>query len=293
MSGIEFFTKRYAELGWQFKEPHPKQAIRINSSNTKGKNIKDRIESAGIRLEKIPFLETGYWVRNSRVSVGATAEYLLGLYSVQESAAQIPATLFTDIHDKTVFDACAAPGGKTVQIADLMNNTGAIIASDINRRRLEPLVNHLERCGVTNTIVYQLDARQAERLKMKFDRILIDAPCSGNFAADLNWFERRTIEDVERNAKLQREILKQTTSLLNKNGEIVYSTCSLEPEENELNIEWAIRNLNLQVEDINSFGDEGLTQVFGNRLSRSIKKCRRIWPEETQGFFISKLRGGG
>ncbi len=293
MSGKEFFTTRYAELGWQFKEIRLKQAIRINTSNTKGKNIVERLESTGVRLEKVPFLRNGYWVRNSEVSVGATAEYLLGLYSVQEAAAQIPASLFKEVRDRTVFDACAAPGGKTVQLADLMKNAGAIVASDISRRRLTALANHLERCGVSNTLVYELDARQARCLGMKFDRILIDAPCSGNFAADRNWFERRTIGDVERNAKVQREILKQTSPLLNANGEIVYSTCSIEPEENELNIDWALKNLKLQVEDIDCFGEKGLTDVFGKRLDSSLEKCRRIWPGETQGFFVCKLRGAG
>jgi len=172
-----------------------------------------------------------------------------------------------------------------------MNNTGVIVASDIKKRRLTALTNHLERCGVSNTLVYELDARRAQRLKLKFDRILIDAPCSGNFAADSNWFERRTIDDVERNAKLQREILKQATALLIENGEIVYSTCSLEPEENELNIDWAIKTLNLKVEEIDSFGKEGLTNVFGTRLDRSLEKCKRIWPGETQGFFVCKLKG--
>lgn len=293
MSGKDFFTHRYAELGWQFREPRLKQAIRINTSNTDAKNILERLGSTGVQLEKIPFLKNGYWVKNSKVSVGATAEYLLGLYSVQEAAAQIPVTLFRQVHDMTVFDACAAPGGKTVQLADMMKNTGAIVASDISRRRLKALTNHLERCNVSNTLVYELDARQGKQFGMKFDKILIDAPCSGNFAADKNWFERRTIEDVERNAKTQKEILKQTTPLLNGNGEIVYSTCSLEPEENELNIDWAIKNLSLRVENIDCFGEKGLTEVFGNRLDSSVEKCRRIWPGETQGFFVCKLRGVG
>ena len=222
MSSKEFFTSRYAKLGWQFKETRLTQAIRINTSNSRGKNIVQRLESIGVKLEKIPFLKTGYWVKDSTVSAGATAEYLLGLYSIQEAAAQIPATLFTTLDGKTVYDACAAPGGKTVQLADLMNNTGVIVASDIKKKRLTALTNHLERCGVTNTLVYDLDARRAHRLEMKFDRILIDAPCSGNFASDRNWFKRRTISDVDRNARLQKDILKQAIVVLAENGEIVY-----------------------------------------------------------------------
>ena len=290
MSGKQFFMERYAELGWEFRNVESRQAVRINQVNARGKNLVERLRGLGVQLEKVSFLETGYWVGTSRVSAGATAEYLLGLYSIQEAAAQIPATLFTDLRRKTVLDACAAPGGKTVQLADLMGNTGAIVALDVNRRRLAALSNHLERCHISNTIVYCSDARQASSLNLKFDRIILDVPCSGNFASDRAWFERRTLSDVERNSKVQREILKEAAKCVAAKGEIVYSTCSLEPEEDELNIDWAVKNLNLRTEEINCPGDEGLTKVFGQKLDASIRRCRRIWPGGTQGFFVCKLK---
>jgi len=290
MSGNEFFVKRYAQLGWEFKEVESRQAIRINLVNAKGKNIVGRMRDLGVQLEKVPFLVAGYWVGKSKVSVGATAEYLLGLYSVQEAAAQIPASLFNKPDRKTVLDACAAPGGKTVQLADLMGNTGVVVALDVNKKRLAALSNHLERCRVSNAIVYNLDARQASRLNLKFDRILLDVPCSGNFASDKEWFKRRTLNDIERNSKVQREILAEAVKCLSANGELVYSTCSLEPEEDELNIDWAVKNLNLQIEEVDCFGREGLTEVFGRKLDASVKRCRRIWPGDTQGFFVGKLK---
>jgi NOL1/NOP2/sun family putative RNA methylase len=290
MSGKEFFANRYAGLGWKFEDAKPRQAIRINVANAKGKNLEERLQAIGVQLAKIPFLETGYWVRGSKVSVGATAEYLLGLYSIQEAAAQIPATLFTDLKDRTVLDSCAAPGGKTVQLADLMGNTGVVVALDVKKRRLAALANHLERCHVGNTVVYNLDARYVSRLKLKFSRILVDAPCSGNFAADRNWFKRRTLKDVERNARLQRDILAEAATVLSEDGELVYSTCSLEPEEDEVNMDWAVKHLNLQIEEVDCHGENGLTEVSGKRLDASVEKCRRIWPGETQGFFVCKLK---
>ncbi len=292
MSGKEFFVHRYERLGWKFEDAKPRQAIRLNVTNVKGKNLEERLQTIGVQLEKVPFLETGYWVRKSKVSVGATAEYLLGLYSIQEAAAQIPATLFADLKGRTVLDACAGPGGKTVQLADLMGNTGVLVALDVKKRRLAALSNHLERCRVGNTIVYHLDARQASRLKLKFDRILLDAPCSGNFAGDRDWFKRRTLADVKRNAKLQREILAEAAECLRADGEIVYSTCSLEPEENEVNMDWATKHLNLQIEEVDCHGQKGLTNVFGSHLDASVERCRRIWPAETQGFFVCKLKKG-
>jgi NOL1/NOP2/sun family putative RNA methylase len=291
MANKEFFINRYREMGWKYKDVAPRQAIRINAVNVeKTDALLQRLHSIGIELEKVPFLDQGYWVCESKFSVGATSEYLLGLYSIQEAAAQIPVTLFTESENKTVLDACSAPGGKTVQLADSMRNNGAIIALDVKRQRLTALANQLERCHVKNTIVYFLDAREVSQLKVKFDRILLDLPCSGNFAADKNWFNRRTMEDVERNASLQREILAQAVKVLRNNGEIVYSTCSLEPEENELNIDWALKNLGFQVEEIKCHGQRALTNVLGKNLDGSIADCRRIWPGNTQGFFVCKLK---
>lgn len=258
--------------------------------NVRGFDVVGRLRDLGVELEKVPFLQNGYWVIRSDFSVGATVEYLLGYYSVQEAAAQIPATLFTDLKDKIVLDACAAPGGKTVQLADLMNNTGVIVALDVNKRRLEALMNQLERCRVRNTVVYRLDARQASKLGLKFDRILLDVPCSGNFATDKDWFRRRTFRDVERNAKLQKQILAEAAKVLKDDGEMVYATCSLEPEENELNIDWAVKTLGLETVEIDCYGWEAPTEVFGKRLDESVRRCRRIWPGKTQGFFVCKLK---
>jgi NOL1/NOP2/sun family putative RNA methylase len=294
MFGKEFFVNRYRVLGWEFRDVTPRQAIRVNSMNVKGFDLLERLNSLGVKLEEIPFARGGYWVVNSKFSVGATVEYLLGYYSIQEAAAQIPATLFADLKGKTVLDACAAPGGKTVQLADLMGNTGVIVALDINRQRLKALQNHLERCHVKNAVVYRLDARKASKLSLKFDRILLDVPCSGNFATDKFWFERRTLADVKRNAKLQREILAEAAKILMEDGEIVYATCSLEPEENELNIDWVVKNLGLETVEIECYGEEAPTEVFGKRLDDSVRNCRRIWPsEKTQGFFVCKLKKRG
>ena len=290
MSQKQFFIDRYAKLGWTYRETKLKQSIRINQIDIKGKKLPERLRGLGVELEKIPFLPAGYWVNKSTVSVGATAEYLLGLYSIQEAAAQIPASLFTALGGKMVLDACAAPGGKTLQLSDLMGNSGVITALDINKQRLNALANHLERCHISNTIVYNIDARQAGMLNRKFDRILLDVPCSGNFAGDSQWFYRRTLDDVERNAEVQKAILKETASCLADRGEIVYSTCSLEPEEDELNMDWAIKNLGLQIQKIECIGANGLTEVLGKKLDASVAFCKRLWPGETQGFFVCKLK---
>ncbi len=139
MSKKDFFISRYNQLGWNFVNIRPNQAVRINNNYTEPEKLLTRLKNSGIILEKIPFLKNGYWVTKSKVSVGATAEYLLGFYSIQGAASQIPASLFTKIKGKKVLDACSAPGGKTVQLSNLMGNTGLIVALDVNKRRLSAL----------------------------------------------------------------------------------------------------------------------------------------------------------
>jgi NOL1/NOP2/sun family putative RNA methylase len=290
MSSKQFFVNRYQKLGWNYKQVKLRQAIRINTMNAGRDTVVSRLESLGIVLEKIHFLEDGYWISKSKFSVGATAEYLLGLYSIQEAAAQIPAILFTEPENKTVLDACASPGGKTVQLANLMNNSGVIVALELKERKMFALTNQLERSRVTNTAIYNMDAKEASKLNMKFDCVLLDVPCSGNPITDRDWFNKRTMEDVYRNARRQRQILTEAAKVTKDGGEIGYATCSMEPEENEFNIDWALGALNVKVEEINCYGEKGLTNVFGKELDSSIEKCRRIWPEQTQGFFVCKLR---
>ena len=290
MSGKQFFVNRYQKLGWNYKQVKLRQAIRINTMNAGRDTVVSRLESLGISLEKIPFLENGYWISKSKFSVGATAEYLLGLYSIQEAAAQIPATLFTEPENKTVLDACASPGGKTVQLANLMNNSGVTVALELKERKMFALVNQLERSRVTNAAVYNMDAKEASKLNIQFDCVLLDVPCSGNPITDRDWFNKRTIEDVHRNARRQRQILTEAAKVTKDDGEIVYATCSLEPEENEFNIDWALGALNVKIEEIKCYGERGLTNVFGKELDSSIEKCKRIWPDQTQGFFVCKLR---
>lgn len=290
MSGKEFFINRYEELDWTYREVELKPSIRINTVNARTEEVLARLESQGVKIERIPFVEDGFWIDKSHFSIGATAEYLLGFYSIQEAAAQIPATVFSELANKMILDACAAPGGKTVQLADCMRNSGVIVALDAKRSRLHALSNQLERCRVKSTVVYHMDARDASRLNIEFDRVLLDVPCSGNYVTDRAWFRRRTLADIERNAAVQKQILTEAVKVAKPDGEIVYSTCSLEPEENEVNMDWAIKNLSLEIEEITCHGENGLTNVFGRELDESIVKCRRIWPELTQGFFVCKFK---
>ncbi len=278
------FIKRYEELGWDFQDIHNKHCIRVNNLKINSKELVKRLELKGISLKKVPFLENGYYAR-SKFSLGATPEYLLGLYGLQEAAAQLPVRILSP--EGIVLDCCAAPGGKTAQIAE---KADVVIALESQSSRVKPLLNNLERLGIKNSIVYNADARSFEA-KIKFKKILVDAPCSGNFVTDKSWFEKQSISNFLARQKLQKEILSNVSGLLDEKGELAYSTCSMEPEENELVLQWAIEKLGLKVVPIDCIGVNGLTDVFGQKLDSQIKNAKRIWPSfaDTQGFFIAKL----
>lgn len=279
------FIERYEQLGWEFVPVYPKQCLRINNLKVDEKELVKRLDSKKINLKRVPFLEHGYYAR-SRFSLGATPEYLLGLYALQEAVSQLPVKVLKP--EGIVLDCCAAPGGKTAQIAE---KAEMVVALESQSSRVPSLINNLERLGVKNALVYNVDARAFEP-DIKFDKILVDAPCSGNYVTDKTWFEKQSISNFITRQKLQKEILASAFGLLAEKGELVYSTCSLEPEENEMVLQWAIDNLGAKVMPIECIGVNGLTNVFGKNLDSQIRNAKRIWPSiaETQGFFIARLK---
>ncbi len=287
----QFFLDRYRELGHRLTgDEKTPQAIRMNTIKTSDAEIMETLTSLDIKLTIVPYLDHGYVVEESGFSLGASIEYLLGLYSLQESASMYAAQTLAPNSGDTVLDMCAAPGGKTTQMAAYMGNRGQLYAVDVDRRRVYALENNLERCGVMNSLVYHGDVTGME-LGTRFSKVLLDAPCSGNYVTDPGWFGKRSIEDVHRNAEIQRRLLSAAVRHLEPGGTLLYSTCSLEPEENELNMEWLLRNHEAFLEEIDGPGEKGLTEVFGQRLSEEISNSHRFWPNmtHTQGFFLAKV----
>jgi len=293
---MNIFLERYKQLGQNIipEKVRTWQAIRINTIKIKTEELLKRMKKENVILVKIPFLDFGYSVQSTNFSVGAAPEHLFGYYYVQETASQIPVQILNPKKDEIVLDMSAAPGGKTTQIAQYMENKGIITALDVNNMRLFSLRNNIERMGVKNTIIFQKDAKFVSDLGVKFDKILLDAPCSGNFAADSKWFDKRKLEDIKNSAKTQKQLFAAAVEILKDGGELVYSTCSLEPEEDEMVVDWALTEFSgLKLEKVDMpIGDEGLTEPFGIQLNKSIKNTRRFWPNKTntQGFFIAKFK---
>ena len=291
MSGREFFLERYRDLGHTLSgREKTRKAIRLNSLKAP-EDILERLGSLGAKLSKISFLRDGYYVDGSEFSLGASFEYLLGYYTLQEAASQFVAKVLDPQPGESILDTCAAPGIKTTQIAAYMENQGSITAVDINRSRLYVLENSLERMGVENCVAYHGDIMELDFGEQLFDRVVIDAPCSGSYVNDSNWFGKRTLNDVDRNSEFQENFLARGMDLLKPGGVLIYATCSLEPEENELNIDWLLEYYDAHLEAFEGPGSPGISQIFDTTLNPELDKTMRFWPEETgtQGFYIAKV----
>ncbi len=277
---MNFFLERYKKWGFPQKKVRIQKTIRIqNFVQTTDAIIKSF--DSDIHIQKITYLDFGY-TYSAPYSLASSIQYLSGQIYIQESASQIPAQILKPTQKDRVLDICASPGSKTTQLAQLMKNKGVLVANDVEKKRIEKLCVNIERSHITNTIITQFDARDIAKIDMTFDKILVDAPCSGNFILEDDWFEKRNIEDIQKMSQLQKEILESAFSVLKKGGTLVYSTCSLEIEENEHVVEHILSKENVELLDIDiSIGSEGLTAVT--------KKCKRLWPTETktQGFFIA------
>lgn len=285
------FLQRYLQLGHDLTgEERTFKSIRINNLKKNRKLLLKRLNGLGASLKKIDYLRDGYVIEESPFSLGASFEYLLGHYTLQEASSQFPVEALGPRPGEAVLDMCAAPGIKTTQLAAHMENQGAVIAVDVDRSRLYALENNLERCGVENCVVYHSDVNELDFGEIRFDKVLLDAPCSGNYVIDGEWFEKRSLEDVERNAERQRGLLETAVGLLREGGVLSYTTCSLEPEEDELNVQWLLDNFDVELREIEGPGSRGLTEVFGEELDDDVGRSMRFWPDEmgTQGFFVAE-----
>ena len=290
------FLSRYEELGVEVDPSfRPRPALRVNPLRVSPDECVRVLRRKGVELAPVPGVAHGYWY-DASFSLGAAPEFLLGWYHVQEAASQVPPLVLAPRPGETVLDMAAAPGGKTVGLAQLMGDDGVVVALDADHRRLGSLRNNLERLGVSSVAVYKKDARFAHDLGVDFDRVLLDAPCSGNFCVESDFFVKRSVSDVRQRARLQKELLRSAYRVLKKGGVLVYSTCSLEPEEDEVVVDWLLGeypDLRLEKVDV-PLGEPGFTEVFGRSLHGSLSLTRRFWPQRsgTQGFFVARVVKG-
>jgi len=201
-----------------------------------------------------------------------------------------------------VWDACAAPGSKTTQIADAMGDEGTVVANDNNLGRLSALRHNAERLGITNTIVTNQDARNFSTKPLafdEFDRALVDAPCSceGTCRKNPDVLDQWTLGHVDAVAGIQKGILARAVQATRPGGVVVYSTCTFAPEENEAVLAHVLANEDCELVefDLPLDTDPGVTEWEEETYDESVTRAKRIYPHrnDTGGFFCAKLRVGG
>ena len=271
-------------------------SIRMNTLRMESEKTIERLQKKKIKLENIPWLSHGYYADfEGHSTPGAFLEHMLGFYYVQGVPSMTTVEVLDPQPDETILDLAAAPGGKTTHIAQQMQNSGKVVSVEMDRRRISSLESNILRCGVTNAIVLRGDARKIEKLNLEPDRILLDAPCSGEGLIPLDPTRKtsKSMADVRFCATKEDELLDAAVTVLAPGGTIVYSTCSIAPEENEYVVDEILKRYpEMKIVPIPlDFGTPGYSEPFGVSLDESLKLARRFLPHlhGSEGFFICKM----
>jgi NOL1/NOP2/sun family putative RNA methylase len=251
-------------------------------------------------LESVPFVQTGYYYQPQTNQPGKHPYHAAGLYYIQEPSAMFVAEQLAPNNGDRVLDLCAAPGGKTTQLAGFMNQEGLLVANEINAKRAKALSENIERLGIANALVTnETPERLAERFQGYFDKILVDAPCSGEgmFRKDEEAIRFWDQEHVASCAKQQQSILDSAYKMLKTDGIIVYSTCTFSPEENEQTIE-AFLDKYADVELLPIEKRDGIEDgrpEWSNTGNEKLREAARLWPHKVQGegHFVAKMKKTG
>lgn len=243
--------------------------------------------------EQIPFIDNGFWIKTAD-NITKTVEHALGYFFSQNASSMIPPIVLDAQQHEVILDLAASPGSKTTQMAAMMDNTGCIIANDVRHVRLKALRGNLQRCGVMNAIVTKSYGEHFWKYGSKFSKILLDVPCSATGTFNPRIWQETSSGGINFLSRMQKRLLESATKMLERDGVIVYSTCSLEPEEDEENVDFAIKKLGLSAEKIkvkNVETIEGIGEWDGRSFADDVANAARIAPSErTEGFFVCLLR---
>ncbi|MHA1987440.1 MAG: RsmB/NOP family class I SAM-dependent RNA methyltransferase [Promethearchaeota archaeon] len=271
-------------------------SIRVNTLKITVSDLKERLIQKGFKLVQSEWIPYAFNVIKETYNLGSTHEFLQGYYYLQNIASMLPALILNPKPNDVVIDMCAAPGSKSTHMAQLMKNEGTLILIDRNRKRIPALESNIRRMGIRNSIVMNMDAIDLLKLNIKGDKILLDAPCTGEglIRLDPKRKKGRKLRDIEKMASIQKQLLKVGLNSLNPNGELLYSTCSIAPEENELVVHEVLEEEEIfRISKIMStFGVSGLTEVYGKLLKEDLKYSQRLYPHlhDTIGFYLCLIK---
>lgn len=275
--------------------------IRTNTLKTRRRDLAQTLVNRGVNLQPIgAWTKVGLQVFDSQVPIGATPEYLAGHYILQAASSFLPVMALDPQENERILDMAASPGGKTTYISALMKNTGTVFANDSNKARTKSLIANIHRLGCKNTIICNYDAREFPKVIGGFDRILLDAPCSGTgvVSKDESVKVNRTEKDFMQLPHLQKQLLLSAIDSVDAHsssgGYIVYSTCSVTVEENESVVEYALRKRpNVKLVDTGlQIGKPGFVSFRGKHFHNSLNLTRRYYPHSynVDGFYVAKFQ---
>ncbi|HAV1597214.1 TPA: 16S rRNA (cytosine(1407)-C(5))-methyltransferase RsmF [Enterobacter hormaechei subsp. steigerwaltii] len=272
-----------------------RRSIRVNTLKISVGAFLDLVSPYGWQLTPVPWCEEGFWIERDdeeSLPLGSTAEHLSGLFYIQEASSMLPvAALFADGNQpERVMDVAAAPGSKTTQIAARMNNRGAILANEFSASRVKVLHANISRCGIHNVALTHFDGRVfGAALPEAFDAILLDAPCSGEGVVrkDPDALKNWSVESNLEIAATQRELIDSAFHALRPGGTLVYSTCTLNRDENEDVCLWLKQRYVDAVEFL------PLDTLFDSASHAATPEgFLHVFPQiyDCEGFFVARLR---
>lgn len=295
--------KSEAKIFFEISYTKTPSSIRTNTLKIKPEELKKRLESYGWDItQPLQGFPEIMIVENAKPGeIGNSKEHLLGYFYVQEISSMLPMLTLQPEPHELVLDLCASPGSKTTQAAALMQNTGTIIANEVNLGRVGVLNANLERCGVSNTIVTRKEGcalcnQLLKKTKLKFDKILVDAPCTGEgtLRKSPKTFEMWNINMIKKIARTQRTLAEAALQLLKVGGTMIYSTCTLSPEENEATVNYLLQHYDIELETISLplKYHKGICEWNNETYDKRVEKCLRLYPQDnnTDGFFVAKIK---
>lgn len=267
----------------------PIQSARVNMEKATREDCAKRLDKEGYQIELSPIIPEA--IRSLKGNVASSAAFKEGLLTIQDESSMLVAYALDLAKNERVLDACAAPGGKSTHIAEKMKNSGEVISLDLHEHKVKLINENARRLGLENIHTKVMDSRKvAEQFKPEsFDKVLLDAPCSGlgvmRRKPDMKYTKKE--KDIFQLSSIQQALLKSVSSLVKKGGILVYSTCTVDREENENTIKGFL-------EDNPHFEGD---QTFKSRMPEAIRPLitgydLQVFPQDfgSDGFYIACLR---